>query len=346
MPRKAAVSHEELLPVLLSTENIESKEGNDLTASDFGSDNDGPLVKQKKPFKARVPQRNDCVTTLQMGIDSYGPHVGSTQAAMSLQFFKEPYFDRYIKIEACCNDCGAEATGTVFNEPLQGEAVSLQWRCEDTINIPLKKKIWLTGAPIPNVVSIYDSKALKSALSRCFGQSNNINDYVQKCFDAVCGTTSKLPTCYIRLDLAHFLKAAIDWNVERIIHTLLRIIDCDYNFKRIQNCSVPYTHLISPRRRSVILWGNLTEEYFEYIKNKIKGTKKLYQCLQDIMAGSKDKVKCPINDSIKLDDDSKELNDDSKISQWVLSILDDVQQTIQKEVAKLTHIFYQILLSR
>ncbi|KAG8274521.1 hypothetical protein J6590_106059, partial [Homalodisca vitripennis] len=81
--------------------------------------------------------RNDCVTTLEMGIDSYGPHVGSTQAAMSLQFLKKSCFDRPLQQE----------NRTVFNEPLQGEAVSLQWRCEDTRNIPHKKKRWLTGDP-------------------------------------------------------------------------------------------------------------------------------------------------------------------------------------------------------
>ncbi|KAG8242277.1 hypothetical protein J6590_069169 [Homalodisca vitripennis] len=160
-------------------------------------------------------------------------------------------------------------------------------------------------------------------------------------FKNVCGTTSKLPTCYIRLDLAHFLKAAIDWILwkdkltkrlkELYIHCLgLLIVTTTLSEFR----TVLYHTLILslPEEEVVILWGNLTEEYFEYIKNKIKGTKKLYQRLQDIMAGSKDKVKCPINDSIKLEDDSKELNDDSKISQWGLSILDDVQQTIQKEV--------------
>ncbi|KAG8309251.1 hypothetical protein J6590_090599 [Homalodisca vitripennis] len=44
--------------------------------------------------------------------------------------------------------------------------------------IPHKKKGWLTGAPILNEVTIDDSKALKSALSSCFKQSDNINDYV------------------------------------------------------------------------------------------------------------------------------------------------------------------------
>lgn len=76
------------------------------------------------------------------------------------------------------------------------------------------------GAPCPKEIIMYNSAAFKSAAVRSFGRSTDLNDYMEKCFLYLTGETIKLPPCYIRLDVAHFINAARKWKLWSDEHRL------------------------------------------------------------------------------------------------------------------------------
>lgn len=68
------------------------------------------------------------------------------------------------------------------------------------------------GAPCPREAVTDNSAALKSALVRSFGRCSDLSEYKEKCFSVLNGEKHKLPPCYIRLDVAHYIKAAKSWS--------------------------------------------------------------------------------------------------------------------------------------
>lgn len=69
------------------------------------------------------------------------------------------------------------------------------------------------GYTIPDEVVCDDSKALLCALSRAMGLCGSSMEYKEICFQYLSGKSKKLPRCFIRNDLAHFLKNAQNWKI-------------------------------------------------------------------------------------------------------------------------------------
>ncbi|XP_031355882.1 uncharacterized protein LOC116180164 [Photinus pyralis] len=69
------------------------------------------------------------------------------------------------------------------------------------------------GAAVPKEVVTDDSGALVSAVCRAFAKMPDTESYINKCFQFLQGEISQsdMPACYVRLDVAHILKAVGGW---------------------------------------------------------------------------------------------------------------------------------------
>jgi len=79
----------------------------------------------------------------------------------------------------------------------------------DTLTIFYWLIQWLKdGVSIPQETTCDYSKALMGAISRVFC---TLYDYVEKCFNIMYSKSNNLPTCYIRIDIAHLVKLVCRW---------------------------------------------------------------------------------------------------------------------------------------
>lgn len=78
---------------------------------------------------------------------------------------------------------------------------------QDSIRISYFFKRFMQEFKTPSEAIMDDSKALLKSCSDSFARCHNINDYIRKCFDVLDGKTSKLPSCFLRLDIAHWVKS-------------------------------------------------------------------------------------------------------------------------------------------
>lgn len=72
-------------------------------------------------------------------------------------------------------------------------------------------KYWLDefirlGGSIPNEFVCDMSAALLSAGVQAFGMKNSMSDYLNSLFNILNGVRDVKPTCFIRIDIAHFIK--------------------------------------------------------------------------------------------------------------------------------------------
>lgn len=78
---------------------------------------------------------------------------------------------------------------------------------QDSTRISYFFSRWLEDFKVPKEVTIDASAALKKSCSISFAQCNVIKDYLQRCYDVLLlDKTTELPKCFIRLDVAHFIK--------------------------------------------------------------------------------------------------------------------------------------------
>lgn len=89
---------------------------------------------------------------------------------------------------------------------------------------------WLSNdVPHPKETVCDQSLALLSAIVQCFTQYSNLNDYINICADLILGNLQTdsywLPRCFIRIDVAHFIKLASQWaplkTVPRIVKEVI-----------------------------------------------------------------------------------------------------------------------------
>lgn len=84
-----------------------------------------------------------------------------------------------------------------------GQMISAQ---QDSTRISYFFYRWLEDFKLPKEVTIDASMALKKSCSMSFASCKNIREYLSKCFDVLMNKETELPSCYIRLDTAHFIK--------------------------------------------------------------------------------------------------------------------------------------------
>lgn len=97
------------------------------------------------------------------------------------------------------------------------------------------------GAPLPRMVVTDFSKALLMAVSKAFANCADTCSYVQTLYDIVIlEKQEKLPSCYIRLDVNHFIGMISKWDclrgkVAKVRQFYLRSIGHIYKMSEIQN---------------------------------------------------------------------------------------------------------------
>lgn len=67
------------------------------------------------------------------------------------------------------------------------------------------------GVPRPPTVVCDFGRALVNAVAEVFGRSNDLRDYLQKCYDVVVQSSRVIPASYIRLDVSHFIVMVSRW---------------------------------------------------------------------------------------------------------------------------------------
>lgn len=85
-----------------------------------------------------------------------------------------------------------------------------------TISIFNWLAIWLScNIPKPRQTVCDQSLALLSAITQCFTQYSSLQNYIQVCgdllTDQIPNNSHWLPKCFIRIDVAHFIKLASKW---------------------------------------------------------------------------------------------------------------------------------------
>jgi hypothetical protein len=75
---------------------------------------------------------------------------------------------------------------------------------------------WLNcGVPFPKQSVCDQSLALLSAIVKCFTQYSSLHDYVRACASLLNGDIATesywVPRCFVRIDIAHFIKTVTKW---------------------------------------------------------------------------------------------------------------------------------------
>jgi len=82
--------------------------------------------------------------------------------------------------------------------------------------------ILVKGAPRPPMVVCDCSRALLNAIADVFGKSNDLRDYLNKCYDTVVRGSPSIPMTFIRLDVSHFVKMVSRWKCLNAMITATR----------------------------------------------------------------------------------------------------------------------------
>lgn len=131
----------------------------------------------------------------------------------------------------------------------------------------------------PSEAIMDDSKALLKSCSDSFARCHNINDYIRKCFDVLDGKTSKLPSCFLRLDIAHWVKS---------LHRNKIWKDVDRQVKHFYLCCIGviiisdnYLHVCEIVERMLKLAnGRIDSKASHTILSKLVETHKTHEVLQ------------------------------------------------------------------
>lgn len=87
---------------------------------------------------------------------------------------------------------------------------------QDTISIQHWLNQWIQNGAISPKEAVTDmSLAMIGAAVRAFTQFNNLEDYIIRCWNIVSSRNEavqhELPTCFLRLDVAHIMKLVSQW---------------------------------------------------------------------------------------------------------------------------------------
>lgn len=139
------------------------------------------------------------------------------------------------------------------------------------------------GAPSPRIVVIDFSKALLIVVSKAFANYSDTRDYLQVLYNIIIlEKKEKLPNCYIRLDISHFINIVAKWDclrgkVPKVRQFYLRIIGHVYKMRNVQNVKAILTSIMIVALNEDIGCDEnselvSSEFHLKSINNVIKGT--------------------------------------------------------------------------
>lgn len=106
------------------------------------------------------------------------------------------------------------------------------------------------GAPSPRIVVIDFGKALLMAVSKAFANCAGTRDYLQVLYNIIIlEKKEKLPNCYIRLDVSHFIGIIARWDclrgkVMKVRQFYLRSIGHVYKMRNMENIKAALTSIM------------------------------------------------------------------------------------------------------
>jgi len=68
------------------------------------------------------------------------------------------------------------------------------------------------GAPIPRMVVSDFGKAILIEIARIFAGCSHLSHYLQLCYNIINNQNNIIPSCYIRLDVSHFISMIARWD--------------------------------------------------------------------------------------------------------------------------------------
>jgi len=138
------------------------------------------------------------------------------------------------------------------------------------------------GAPSPRIVVIDFSKALLMVVSKAFANCSDTRDYLHVLYIIILEKKEKLPNCYIRLDISHFINIVAKWDclrskVPKVRQFYLRIIGHVYKMRNVQNVKAILTSIMIVALSEDIGCDEnselvSSEFHLKSINNVIKGT--------------------------------------------------------------------------
>lgn len=138
------------------------------------------------------------------------------------------------------------------------------------------------GALSPRIVVIDFSKALLMAISKAFANCSDTRDYLQVLYNIIIlEKKEKLPNCYIRLDISHFINIVAKWDclrgkVPKVRQFYLRSIGHVYKMRNVQDVKAILTIMIVALSEDIGCDENSelvsSEFHLKSINNVIKGT--------------------------------------------------------------------------
>lgn len=133
------------------------------------------------------------------------------------------------------------------------------------------------GYAVPNEFICDNSKALFSALARSVGGCSSYLQYKELCFDCIKrpGET-KLPRCFLRLDLAHLINAVRKWKLWSDVPNaivkehIMRWFGLLVKAKKIREFEEHLTHLLT-LTEATELGGNAAQMSLTHLKSSVAG---------------------------------------------------------------------------
>lgn len=75
-----------------------------------------------------------------------------------------------------------------------------------------------TSFPHPQqIVNDFD-RALMGAIVRAFGNCNDLKHYLSICFSVLANKNEKMPNCFLRLDISHYVNFVTRWKIFTSVH--------------------------------------------------------------------------------------------------------------------------------
>jgi len=75
-----------------------------------------------------------------------------------------------------------------------------------------------TSFPRPQQIVCDFDRALMGAIVRAFGNCNDLKEYLSICFLSIVNKNEKIPTCFLRLDISHYVSFITRWKIFTSVH--------------------------------------------------------------------------------------------------------------------------------
>jgi len=207
---------------------------------------------------------------------------------------------------------------------------------------------WMScNVPKPKKVACDQSLALLSSIVRTFTQYSSLNSYIHACADII---TNKIPKdsrwlrqCYVKLDVAHFMKLASQWPdlkllnrrvreiILRTIGTLIKCEDLEDVYSLFLSLLITISNETNGVIRNTDIETSCQKHYMRLINTASTGTIELDQQLDTIIDYVDTENTCL--DGHDNDDQLESLNDVNPFQALAETVFNESKRHVQEGVS-------------